>query len=315
MVSSTAEPRLPVIDLSLFDLGDPWRDQVAAQVDAASSEFGSFCLVGHGIDLQLVEPLLAAGRRFFSAEDAVKRRTQMASHRHRGQRDFALVEELVARGSDSKSLRFEARLVENCDPAKAGKPESAQSVWADVAGLREPVLDYMRSLTGLSHKLMAMVARGLHLRDSYFVDRWTGNPATSFRILNHPQFEDTRSAKDQIAHGHTDPGLLTILKQDSDGGLELNYRGQWIELPALPNSFICSVGQALAHLTNRRYAAAAHRLGHSAQADRLSMSFCFEAALNAKVAPIAAIGPAAPRAPLSDAELTALREPGHRQIG
>ena len=36
MVSRIEPPRLPVIDLSLFDLGDPWRSQVAAQIDAAT---------------------------------------------------------------------------------------------------------------------------------------------------------------------------------------------------------------------------------------------------------------------------------------
>jgi isopenicillin N synthase-like dioxygenase len=281
-------PRLPVIDLSLFDLGDPWREQLAAQIDAASSDFGFFCLVGHGIDPGVVEPLLAAGRRFFAAEDAVKRRAQMGHHGRATQRDLELVEELAARSADPKHVYFEAQLTAESDAARSAPPAPAASFLPDVPGFREPVLDYMRSLTGLSHKLMAMVARGLRLPDSYFVDRYTGSPATSFRFLNYPRVAHAGAARDPVSSS-ADPGLLTLLKQDASGGLELKYRERWIDVPAVPNSFICKVGRALAHLTNGRYLAAAQHFRNSAETDRLSMSFCFEPTLNSTLEPIAAV--------------------------
>jgi polar amino acid transport system ATP-binding protein len=307
-------PRLPVIDLSLFDLGDPWRGLVAAEIDAASSEFGCFCLVGHGVDVGVVEPLMAAGRRFFATEDAVKRRVQVEHHARARQGDFAPVEELAARSSDLKNLFFEAQLTLAHDHVKAGTSAPHQTFLPNVPGLREPVLDYMRSLTGLSHKLMAMLARGLRLEDSYFVDRYTGNPATSFRILNYPRVADARAATDHAARRRQEPGLLTILKQDTGGGLELMYRERWGTLPTMPNSFICSVGQTLARLTNGRYVTAAHRVRNSTDTHRLSMSFCFEPTVNAMLEPIAGVGPAVSRPPPADVASSALPEPSRRQM-
>jgi polar amino acid transport system ATP-binding protein len=313
MDSNSGPPCLPVIDLSLFDMGDPWRDQVAAEIDAASSEFGFFCLVGHGIDAGLVEPLLAAGRRFFATEDAVQRRVQVARHARARQGAFAPVEELAARSSHLKHLYFEAQFMLGDNPLQPGAAASRQTFLPDVPGFRDPVLDYMRSLTGLSHKVMAMLARALRLADSYFVDRYTGSPATSFRILNYPQLADSRAATDDSASGREEPGLLTILKQDSSGGLELNYRQRWVELPAMPNSFICNVGQALARVTNGRYVAAAHRVRNSTDTHRLSMSFGFEPALNATLEPIAGVAPASSRpSPARDAS-NALPAPDHRR--
>jgi isopenicillin N synthase-like dioxygenase len=306
MAFCSDSPRLPVIDLSLFDLGDPWREQVAAQIDAASSDFGCFCLVGHGIDLAVIEPLLAAGRRFFAEEDAVKRRVQIGRHARATQGDFVLVEELAARSSDPKHVYFEAQLTAQSDAAAPSMSGAGLTFLPDVPGFREPVLDYMRSLTGLSHKLMAMVARGLRLQDSYFVDRYTGSPATSFRFLNYPRVADARTAKDP-ASSSADPGLLTLLKQDTSGGLELKYRERWIDVPAMPNTFICNVGRALAHLTNGRYLAAAQRFRNSAQTDRLSMSFCFAPTLNATFEPIAAAARAV-SAPPSEIASDALPE-------
>ena len=55
MISSIDPPRLPTIDLSLFDIGDPWRDHVAAQVDWAASTFGLFQILGHGVDPVLID--------------------------------------------------------------------------------------------------------------------------------------------------------------------------------------------------------------------------------------------------------------------
>jgi polar amino acid transport system ATP-binding protein len=309
MVAMIDPPVIPVIDLSLFDLGDPWRSQVAAQIDSASTQFGCFCIVGHGIDVGFVEPVLAAGRRFFATEDALERRAQVAHYAGAGEEAFAPIEELAMRTSELKSFFFEAQLTMGNAPVTSATPGYRQSFLPDVPGLRDPVLDYMRSLTGLSHKLMTMVARGLRLEDSYFVDRYTGSPTTSFKVLHYPQVTNEAAATDTVSRGHQDPGLLTLLKQDAGGGLELNYHGQWLEPPAVPNSFICNLGQALARLTNGRYMSSAHRVRNSTTADRLAMVFSFDPTLKATLEPIAGIGP--PESPLT----TAAGEQGsHRQI-
>ncbi len=65
MSSFVDSPRLPVIDLSLFDLGNPWRDHVAAQIDWAASEFGLFHVVGHGIEPGIADSLREQGAAFY----------------------------------------------------------------------------------------------------------------------------------------------------------------------------------------------------------------------------------------------------------
>jgi isopenicillin N synthase-like dioxygenase len=304
-------PRLPVIDLSLFELGDPWRSQVAAEIDAASSEFGCFIVVGHGIDVGVVEPLMAAGRRFFATEEAVKRREQVESHARARHDDYSPVEELAARSADLRNLSFEAQLALGNDHVRSATSVARLSFLPDVPGMREPVLDYMRSLSGLSHKLMALLARGLRLADSYFVDRYTGSPATSFRIRHYPQVANERAAANP-AVGAGEPGFLTLLKQDVGGGLELNYRQRWVALPSVPNSFICNLGQALARLTNGRYVSSAHRMRNSTRTHRLSMAFCFEPSVTAALEPIAGVGPSVARAGAADEGANA--SAAHRQI-
>lgn len=62
--------RPPVIDLSLFEAGDPWRDHLAAQIDWTAAEFGAFGIVGHGVDLDLIERVKVLGRRAVSRSEA-----------------------------------------------------------------------------------------------------------------------------------------------------------------------------------------------------------------------------------------------------
>ena len=280
MVSRAQQARLPIIDLSLFELGGPWRDQVAALIDSASSEFGVFYVVGHGIDTAFVDPLVAASRRFFAAEEAVQ--SQLASS--------------ATAATSAIAMRGPILLPE-------------------VPGFREPVLDYMRSLTGLGHKLMAMIARGLLLQDSYFVDRLTGSPSTSFRIDDHPPVSEAQAeieARDDA--GYKERGLLTILKQDETGGLEFKLRNDWVEALDVPNSFICTVGDALAKLTNGRFWSPSQRVRSSTAGHRLSMRFGFDPGEGAVIEPVAALAPALPRVQFADDQLDVSAGAALRQL-
>jgi isopenicillin N synthase-like dioxygenase len=235
MASQYDAPRLPVIDLSLFDAGDPWRDHVAAQIDWAAGTFGAFYIVGHGIDAALSEALLESGRHFFAQE---------------------------YRGKQSRHF----------DP--------------EMPGFRDAMQDYSAGLTGLSHKLMATMARGLGLGDSYFVDRYTGSPTVLFRIFNYPAAVAGSTTAQWGTSAHTDSGLLTLLKQDTSGGFQIEHRDRWLDVPEVPDSFVVKVGDTLERLTGGRYVSAAHRVVEDSSRARLLMPFFFDPGFDAELEPI-----------------------------
>ena len=253
-------PRLPVIDLSLFDAGDPWRDHLAAQVDWAASTFGFFYVVGHGIEATLVEALMESSRRYFV--------------RHR-----------------------EAR------HPQAEVPADTDGSYPDLPDVADIVGDYTAAVTGLSHKLMATFGRGLALGDSYFVDRYTGEPSVRLRIFNYPAVPRP-SAHGASGQGerqwgvapHTDDGFLTLVRQDDVGGLQLQHAGMWLDVPYVADSFVVAIGGQLEHLTSGRYISALHRVRNHSARDRLSMPFFFDPAFDAVLAPIGAVGARALRA-------------------
>jgi len=115
------------------------------------------------------------------------------------------------------------------------------------------------------------------------------DPLVLFRIFHYPP--TTRPADGEEAWGvgeHTDYGVLTILKQDDVGGLQVRTGSGWIEAPPIPGSFVCNIGDMLERLTSGLYRSTPHRVLNRAGRGRLSFPFFFDPGFEATVEPVVA---------------------------
>ena len=161
----------------------------------------------------------------------------------------------------------------------------------------------MAAMTRLGHRLVAGISLSLGLDESYFADRYTRDPLILFRIFNYPapvpEFQGRTPNSCTSEFGvrlwnspglgvgeHTDYGLLTILKQDMSGGLQIKIKSRWVGARPISNSFVCNVGDMLDRLTGGRYLSAPHRVRNPAGHDRLSFAFFFDPNFSAEVQPI-----------------------------
>ena len=151
---------------------------------------------------------------------------------------------------------------------------------------RATVLEYMAALTRLGHTLLSGIALRLGLDESYFDDRYTREPLTLFRIFSYPPSAQTGGEQWGVGE-HTDYGLLTILRQDDAGGLEVKSSSRRIPAPPIPGSFICNIGDMLDRMTGGRYRSTPHRFKNVARCNRLSFPFFFDPNFNAEINPIA----------------------------
>lgn len=154
------------------------------------------------------------------------------------------------------------------------------------AGLGPTVLAYTAAMTSLGHALMRGVALSLGLDERYFEERYTAEPLTLFRIFNYPALD---VATDSWGVGeHTDYGLLTMLRQDGNAGLEVRSRrgDAWIPAPPVSGSFVCNIGDMLDRLTGGHYRSTPHRVVPSVGRDRLSWPFFFDPSWDADVRPV-----------------------------
>ena len=157
------------------------------------------------------------------------------------------------------------------------------------AALRPAVLDLIDALTAVGHTLLRGVSRALALDDGWFDRHLTAAPTILFRIFRYPPLPpphaDARTEQWSVGE-HTDYGLLTILAQDTAGGLEVRGPDGWIAAPPVPGTFVVNLGDMLERMTGGRYRSTPHRVRNTGVGDRLSLPLFLDPAWDADVRPV-----------------------------
>jgi isopenicillin N synthase-like dioxygenase len=269
-----ADRHLPVIDVSDDE------DAVAAQIDTACRDTGFFFVVGHGVPVDLQTRLDELAREFFALPDHEKAAIEMR-HGGRAWRGwFPVGGELTSGQPDMKEgLYFGQEL-----PASDTPLHGPNLFPARPSGLRAAVLDYIDAVTDLGHLLLRRMARGLGLDDQWFHRNLTADPLVLFRIFHYPPLPngDERWSVGE----HTDYGLITILGQDSSGGLAVRGPRGWIDVPPMPDAFVVNLGDMLERMTQGRYKSTPHRVRNTHGVDRLSFPLFLDPAWDAEVLPV-----------------------------
>jgi isopenicillin N synthase-like dioxygenase len=279
---------VPVIDVAPLRGEAARRDEVVRQLDAACRESGFFYAVGHGVDPALQDRLDSLAREFFALDDDEKARIAM----HRGGRAwrgwFPLGGELTSGVPDRKEgLYFGAELGPDHPRVAAGVPLHGPNLFPErPAGLRGAVLDYLDALTELGHLIVGGLALGLGLDRDWFATHFTADPTILFRIFTYPPDPPNAPGGGWGVAEHTDYGLLTMLHQDSAGGLEVRTPEGWTAAPPVPGSFVCNLGDMLERMTGGRYRSTPHRVRNPGQTNRVSFAFFFDPSWDADVVPV-----------------------------
>ena len=285
---------VPVIDVGPLVGAAPNRERVADAIGRACREHGFFYVTNHGVDERLQRDLEDLSRRFFSQDLATKMEISMDRGGRAWRGYFPVGGELTSGKPDVKEgIYFGAELPENHPLVTAGTPLHGPNLFPrSVPELRDVVLSYMAAMTGLGHALMEGVALSLGLDSSYFADRYTADPLTLFRIFNYPGDPQAQGTEPRWGVGeHTDYGLLTILKQDDTGGLQVKSPAGWIAAPPIAGAFLCNIGDMLDRMTAGHYRSTPHRVQNVTRRDRLSFPFFFDPNFDAEIGPIVALDP------------------------
>lgn len=281
---------LPVIDLSLAQRGARERAALARQLDLACSEFGFFYLVGHPVGSLLTDGLLSLAREFFARDEANKMQIHMSRGGRAWRGYFPVGGELTSGTPDLKEGLYFGTELDDSDPrVRAGTPMHGRNLFPDVPEFRSTVLAYISALEAVGQQVLSLMAEGLQLDTDYFQRCYTTDPTVLFRIFRYPPDQAAREGWGVGAH--TDYGLLTLLQQDTVGGLQVLNRDRWLDVPPLAGSLVCNVGDMLERLTNGRYLSALHRAKNLSARERLSMVLFLDPAFDAQLAPLPGVVP------------------------
>ena len=257
----------------------------SAQIASACQDHGFFCIKNHGISQELQKRLDLLGRQFFELSLEEKNKIHMTLGGQAWRGFFSLGEELTSGKADLKEGIYLGEQLGKSDArVQAGWPLHGKNLYPEIKNFGETVEEYIAGLTALAHRLMSLVSMSLGLDQKFIYDYYTKDPTLLFRIFHYPP-----QAPSQDGWGvgaHTDYGLLTILKQDDCGGLEVRTSDGWVDVPPAEDVFVCNIGDMLELLTKGHYRSTLHRVRNKSGRERLSFPFFFDPNFEASIQPI-----------------------------
>lgn len=277
---------IPVIDIAaLVDGSD--EAGVAEKLRDAAERVGFLYVKGHGIPQSMIDTMFAEAQRFFDRPAEEKMAVHIGKWPvHRGY--FPLFEENTdpAMTADLKEgFDIGRDLGPDAPEVLAGLPLHGANQWPPAApDFRAAADSYFNAQCRLGERLMRGFALALDLAPDFFADK-IDRPLAQLRLLHYPPQSGHVVARTIGCGAHTDYGCLTILAQDSNGGLQVrNTAGDWIAAPPVPGAFVVNLGDQMARWTNGRFQATPHRVINVSGKERYSMPFFFDPNWEAEIA-------------------------------
>jgi len=269
---------LPVIDLSSASSPED-RKEIGKQLVALVETIGFFYVVGHGIDPTLLKNAFDSSREFFSLSEDQKQIITV-NQAQRGWMRKGLTRLEGSASADVKEVFFWGREVSEDDPDVLQKlPLVSPNQWPEqvLPNFKANILEYYQAVMALGSSLLECIAYGLDKNPEVFREKYT-KPLGRGQLVYYPPISaDDLACNSYSAAPHTDFGVLTILLQDSLGGLQVRHQnGEWIDVPPIEGSFICNIGDLLERWTNGKLKSTIHRVLNTSGKDRLSIPVFFD---------------------------------------
>lgn len=276
---STSFSEIPIIDVAaLIDDSDPMK--VADEIGYVCENIGFLYIKNHGVDKQLIKDAYAQAEAFFNLPLQQKQQLNIINS---GQTLRGYIP-MYGENVDPENTRdfkecFDFGLNETTVSPFFGPNQMPESP----ANFKETFERYHAAMMTLSRKLISAIALSLGLPADYF-HKLQQKPITIQRLLHYPPQEGNITLEEIGIGAHTDYGFLTILSQDSVGGLQVQNRdGEWVSAPPVEDTFIVNIGDLVQTFTNDRYTSTVHRVINTSGKKRYSVPFFIDLDFDAEV--------------------------------
>jgi isopenicillin N synthase-like dioxygenase len=312
------QPSIPLLDLHRFDLGEKERAAFLDELRSAARQVGFFYLSGHGVEPDLLLDLMDSARRFFALPESEKLAVEMvhsphfrgytriAGERTRGQQDWR---EQIDVGADQPALVLGP-------DAPAWRRLQGPNQWpAALPQLRPAVMRWQAAALQVLSRLLSAFALALGQNEHMLAPLYRDDPHVLVKLIRYPGRDFT--ASDQGVGAHKDSGLLSLLLQDEEGGLQVESAQGWIKVTPRAGTLVVNIGELLELASDGYLRATLHRvLTPPAGRERISAAFFLGARLDATV-PLLSLPPelaAQARGPERDPNNPLFREVGQNYL-
>ncbi|TKY54281.1 Gibberellin 2-beta-dioxygenase 2 [Spatholobus suberectus] len=272
---------LPVVDLTAE------RSEATKLIVKACEEYGFFKVINHGISHEVIAKTEEAGFGFFAKPVTQKKLATPAY----GCKNIGL-------NGDMGEVEYLLLSATTHSIAQISK-----SISPDPLNISSTLGAYTEAVRELACEILELMAEGLGVLDKLVFSRLIRDvDSDSVLRLNHYPPIINRDSKDKSQYSkvgfgeHSDPQILTILRSNDVGGLQISLQdGVWIPVTPDPSAFYVNVGDVLEVLTNGRFVSVRHRAMTNSYKSRMSVAYFGAPPLHASiVAPPVMVTPQRP---------------------
>lgn len=308
-------PRIvPVLDLSRLEQGASEYRTFLLDLRTAARDVGFFYLSGHGISTSEIDDVLDASRRFFALPESDKLAIEMVkSQQFRGYtRAGGELTKGAADWREQLDIGVERQPIAQGPGIAPWTRLQGPNQWPSaLPELKPALLAWQAKATAVAIRLLKAFALSLDQPEDAFDAIYRDSPNHRMKIVRYPGRDATEG--DQGVGAHKDGGFLTLLLQDDNKGLQVEYDGSWVNVDPLPGTLVVNIGELLELASNGYLRATVHRVVTPlAGVERISVPFFFSARLDATI-PLLGLSEelaAQARGPASDPDNPLFRDVG-----
>ncbi len=276
---------LPTLDLSAFDTGPAARARFLADLRQASRDVSFFYVTGHHVPEAVDLEAMHSARQFFALPLPAKLAIEMTNSPHF--RGYTRAGGERTRGRPDWREQIDIGAERSAVPRGSGQPAwtrlQGPNQWpAALPELRPAVLRWQDEVTRVLVRLLRAFALALGQDEDAFAPIYDGSPHQLVKLIRYPGRDE--EADDQGVGAHKDSGLLSLIYQDGQGGLQVEAAGGWIDATPRPGAYVVNIGELLELASDGYLRATVHRVvSPPAGLDRISLAFFLGARLDATV--------------------------------
>ena len=273
-IKSIDKDRVPVIDINKINSNSD-KTKISKQLYKASTDLGFIYIKNHDISENLINDLRADGLNFFRSSTDDKSKV-LITKKHRGWLGFG-----GAKMGDKAKPDLKESFIWGYQYEDGSLPDDHQlrgvNKWPEfIPSLKQNAMNYFLQINELAKNLLTCFAMGLDLKENFFI-RNCNAPLSRASLVYYPNQPKEMGEMQFGVSEHTDFGLLTILCQDSVGGLQIKgLDGQWFHAPPIDGTLIINVADLLSRWTGGIYKSTPHRVVNSSGKERLSIVLAFD---------------------------------------
>ena len=278
---------IPVIDVSSLFRSDPNYAEIGMQLRSAAETMGFFYVSNHCIDGQLMRQVFSVSEKFFNSDDNLKNQVKVNSY-HRGLLQVGVSKmEDQTRADLKESYLWGLDVAENSDDFRNGNIMLPANQWPSfLPEMRDILNQYMCAAHQCGKELLRAIAVSLEIDQDYFTG-FFDKPVTRGSLIYYPHQPENLGVDQFGVSPHTDYGTLTLLAQDSTGGLRVRDRkGDWLTAHPIEGTLVVNVGDLLARWSNNRFKSTEHAVVNNSGKERYSIAIALDPNWETPIKPV-----------------------------